>query len=267
MLCWSHSKWFEVRFEPPSQQSIHLVKNNYLSKYCQYDYFTAFGWVRASLISNIKHMWYLGLHVGLPPNETVIFNEKSRPITSAADVACFYKYKHGILLSARISHIFFFCFFVFQLQKQSKPGQPADDVHPPFVFVLKSRLIVQLSARSRVCGIATLEPILQTTGVWSGVLDKSFSLCVQRITLFRKNWLQVLFWLWSPMFLWLDYCQACGQFTPRLCKKRGIFSSLNVTFDDFWFYPVKQCVIKMRISFAVMTSENGQELVKMSLGM
>lgn len=142
----------------------------------------------------------------------------------------------------------FSAFFVFQRQKQSKPGQPgqpADDVHPPFIcFCAEVTLIVQLSARSRVCGIATLEPILQTTGVWSGVLDKSFSLCIQRITLFRKNWLQVLFWLWSPMFFWLDYCQACGQFSPRLCKKKGIFSSFNVIVDDFWFHPIKQCVKK-----------------------
>lgn len=145
-------------------------------------------------------------------------------------------------------HTYSFSAFLFfsAKHKARQVSQLTTFIPPLFVFVLKSRLIVQLSARSRVCGIATLEPLLETTGVWSGVLNKSFSLCVERITLFRKKWLQVLFWLWSPMFLWLDYCQACGQFSPRLCKRRGIFSSLNVTFDDFWFHPVKQCVKKVK---------------------
>lgn len=142
---------------------------------------------------------HLGLHIGLPPKETVIFNEKGRPITSATDVACT---SHGIpcdvqtwrtALSQDFTHILFLLFLFFSAKhKASQVRQLMTFIPPLFVFVLKSRLIVQLSARSRVCGIATLEPLLQTTGVWSGVLDKSFSLCVQRITLFRKNWLQVL---------------------------------------------------------------------------
>lgn len=45
-----------------------------------------------------------------------------------------------------------------------------------FVFLLRSHLITQVSVRSCVCGISTLESWLQTGGVWSRVLAEFSSL-------------------------------------------------------------------------------------------
>lgn len=54
-------------------------------------------------------------------------------------------------------------------------------------FLLKPRLIIeQVSVRSHVCGITTVESVLPTTGVWSRVLDLASCVYIQRIKMFKK---------------------------------------------------------------------------------
>lgn len=51
-----------------------------------------------------------------------------------------------------------------------------------------SVIFVFSPVRSRVCGVAALESILPTAGVWSRVLDESSAGCVRRITLLKMGW-------------------------------------------------------------------------------
>lgn len=66
-----------------------------------------------------------------------------------------------------------------------------------FVFLLKSHLIMRVFARSRVCGIANLELLVQAAGVWSPVLDELSRVCVRRVTLLS---LKLSLGLCSPTF-------------------------------------------------------------------
>lgn len=85
-------------------------------------------------------------------------------------------------------------------------------------FLLKSHLIRRISVRSPDCGIGALEPLLQTAGMWSNVLDESCGVVLQRILLLKKiSWnCPCVFAL--PHFknrLRLDDCLVCGQ--PYWC--------------------------------------------------
>lgn len=67
--------------------------------------------------------------------------------------------------------MFFFLFFCFfqcktQCKPQYKPGQPADDmIILKIVFSIQVTFDHQVSVRSRVCGIPTVELCLQTASL------------------------------------------------------------------------------------------------------
>lgn len=48
--------------------------------------------------------------------------------------------------------------------------------------------LLKSPVRSRVCGVATSESMLQTAGVRSRLLDETSSVCVRRITSLKMGW-------------------------------------------------------------------------------
>ncbi len=110
------------------------------------------------------------------------------------DDACFYnwnlaaKYKPW---KRRKSPIFFviLCFSLWTRARRTSWQSPL------FVFLLKSRLILCVSVRSRFA----VKSFLQSTSVWSRGLVEYSSVCIQRIIRLNIVWSPCL---WSPVVLW-----------------------------------------------------------------
>lgn len=118
------------------------------------------------ILSRIKHVWYLLAHIGLRSTEVPQKPmRKSRPTNECCLLLQLKTWRTAFW--ARILPKFFFPPFCLSLQKKRKKNRTqADDVD----YII----------------LASVESLLQTTGVWFCVLDEPSTVCIQRIILLKK---------------------------------------------------------------------------------